>query len=149
VSAIGVVLGSTASRFLVITAVVASVLCTILELYVNWSPALQVDQPGVVVLGQRYSVAPCLFLLTAVAAGLDSSPSGFLSTLVRFAIPAVITVSIGAQLLQGAWQLQGPTWREGVAAAARQCADGRSMGMIQHNPPGWFFGLACTTLVPK
>jgi hypothetical protein len=40
----------------------------------------------------------------------------------------------------------GPSWRQAVSDAAHQCTDGRPTALIQHDPPGWFFGLACTHL---
>lgn len=62
------------------------------------------------------------------------------------AVPAVIGTSIAIQLVLGSGQLTGPSWRQAVNTAAHQCGDGRPAALIQHNPPGWFFGLACTTL---
>lgn len=144
---VAIVRGSSAGRFLAVAGLVACVSLTAIELIVNWSPALEVDQPGVVALGQRYSIAPCLFLLTSVSAGLDAlAGRGYLRTAVRLAVPAVIGASIAGQLLLGAGQLTGPSWRQAVSDAAHQCADGRPTALIQHNPPGWFFGLACTHL---
>lgn len=146
---VAIVRGTPAGRFLGVAGLVASASLTAIELVVNWSPALGVDQPGVVALGQRYSIAPCLFLLTAVSAGLDALPDrGYLQATVRLAVPAVVGAAIAGQLLLGSGQLLGPSWRQAVSDAAHQCADGRSMAMIQHNPPGWFFGLVCTRLVP-
>jgi hypothetical protein len=149
-TAVAIVRGTPAGRFLGVAGLVAAASLTAIELVVNWSPALGVDQPGVVVLGQRYSIAPCLFLLTAVAAGLDALPDrGYLPATVRLAVPAVVGAAIAGQLLLGSGQLLGPSWRRSVSDAAHQCVDGRSMAMIQHNPPGWFFGLVCTRLVPE
>ncbi|HEX4723592.1 MAG TPA: hypothetical protein VH333_13815 [Pseudonocardiaceae bacterium] len=148
---IAVARGRPVGRFLGLAGLVAAASLTAVELIVNWSPVLEVDEPGVVVAGQRYSIAPCLFLLTAVAAGLDALPDrGYPQAAVRLAVPAVIGVAIAWQLQLGSGQLTGPSWRTAVSDATRQCADGRPTATIVHNPPGWFFGLACTTLLtPK
>ena len=145
---VAIVRGRPVGRFVGIAGLVACGSLTAIELIVNWSPALEVDQPGVVVLGQRYSIAPCLFLLTAMAAGLDALPDrGYLQAAVRLTVPAVIGAAIVGQLLLGSGQLTGPSWRQAVNDATRQCADGRPAVSIRHNPPGWFFGLACARLV--
>lgn len=151
VAVVGVVRGRAAGRFVVIAAVLVSALSILVELYVNWWPGLQIDQPGVVLINERYSTAPCLFLLTAVAVGLDVWPwrgHGF-AMVARLAIPVVIVASIGVQLVLGRWLVAGPNWRDAVAAAARQCAGGGTVGIVHISPPGWYFGMPCTRLVTQ
>lgn len=145
---VAIVRGRPPGRFVSIAGLVVCGSLTAIELIVNWTPLLEVDQPGVVAAGERYSIAPCLFLLTAMAAGIDALPDrGYLQTAVRLAVPAVIGAAIVNQLLLGSGQLLGPSWRQAVDDATHQCADGRPAVLIQHDPPGWFFGLACTRLV--
>jgi hypothetical protein len=147
VAATGILRGGVARRFVVIAALLASASSILAELYVNWWPGLRVDRPGVVMVSERYSTAPCLFLLTAVVVGLDAWPwRGRLGSVGRFAIPVVMAASVCGQLVIGNWQLRGPNWHDSLAVAARQCADGRPVGIVQLDPPGWHFGLPCAVL---
>ncbi len=61
--------GVAASRLVVIAALGAAALALFVQLYVNWSPGLRVVR-----VSERYSTAPCLFLLAALAVGLDAWP---------------------------------------------------------------------------
>ncbi|KAA2266449.1 hypothetical protein F0L68_01485 [Solihabitans fulvus] len=144
--------GPRSAAVLAAAGLLLSALLIAADLVVNWQPGLHVDAPLVVANAQRYSVAPCLFLLTAVAAGLDRLPAprtrrrAVLGA--RFALLAVLTAAVIAQL-PGSWgRLDGPTWDDSVTAAVSDCAQGGDSTRLHHQPVGWFFDLPCAA-VPR
>jgi hypothetical protein len=141
-----------AHRFLALLGAGYGGLVIVIVLVTNWSTALQVQQPMVVMAAQRYSVAPCLFLLTAVAAGLDTLPGRRWERAVvlagRWVAAAVVLVSVGLHVAAGGGRLDGTPWGVSVDAARRDCADGKPEARIDHEPAGWFFLVPCARL-PK
>ncbi|HEU5107525.1 MAG TPA: hypothetical protein VFT95_03020, partial [Micromonosporaceae bacterium] len=71
--AAAVLAGDRPHRFLALVAAGYSALIMVLVMVVNWTPELQ-ERPAIVLFSQRYSVAPALFLCSAIAAGLDRLP---------------------------------------------------------------------------
>jgi hypothetical protein len=148
----GLLGGARPHRFLILLAAGYSGLILVLNLVVNWTPALQVQHPLVVQISQRYSVAPDLFLCTAIAAGLDLLPTRrwarntVLAT--RVAVAAVLFVSFAAHLRLGP-RLDGLPWNTSVANARQQCATGAPDAMLVHEPAGWFFIVPCQLVDAK
>lgn len=144
IALVPIVIGFRQRTLLVITGVGYSVLIILIVLVSNWSGALQVQQPAVVLAGQRYSVLPCLFLFTAIVAGLD------VENRLRRVTTAVIALAIAGSVLlhvrAAAVPLRGIPWDDSVVRAKAQCAAGGQVGRIEHEPDKWFFELPCTHL---
>jgi hypothetical protein len=142
--ALAVVRGDGAHRFLAWIGAGYAGLIIVIVLVANWSVALQVQQPGVVLAAQRYSVAPCLFLLTAVAAGLDPAHRHRAMVVAsRVVVGVVLLVSIGLHMWTGAGRLTGVPWTTSVTEARQRCADGAPDATLVHEPAGWFFVVPC------
>ncbi|MEU7480743.1 hypothetical protein AB0A63_32545 [Lentzea sp. NPDC042327] len=142
--------GDRAGRALAAVATCCSVLLIGLSLVLNWSAALQVQQPGVVLAGQRYSVAPVLFLFTAVAVGLDAAPPAAWQ---RFAVRAgqwvlgiLLVSSVIGHLQEPGTVLRGVPWDASVEQGRAQCAANAPEARLEHEPAGWFFVLPCDRL---
>jgi hypothetical protein len=142
--------GDRAGRTLAVAATGYSVLVIVLCLVLNWSVALQVQQPGVVIAGQRYSITPALFLLTAVAVGLDARPS---ATWQRLAVRAgqwvlgiLLVSSIIGYLQVPTTILRGVPWDASVEQGRTQCASGAAEARLVHEPANWFFVMPCDQL---
>ncbi|XVV05144.1 hypothetical protein ACQPW3_07020 [Actinosynnema sp. CA-248983] len=134
------------ARFLAVLGVGYSVAIIVVSLIANWTVALQVQQPGVVMASQRYSVLPCLLLFTAVAVGLDATPTRGRRLVItsRTVIALTLLISTVQHVRDRAGVLTGVTWSDSVAAARAQCAAGtRPVGRFVHEPSGWFFELPC------
>ena len=99
---------------------------------------------------QRYSVAPGLFLLTAIAAGLDLIPqirwqrTLILST--RTIVAAALLASIALHLRVSGGKLDGTPWQTTITNARQTCAAGNPEASLTHQPTGWFFVLPCPQL---
>ncbi len=142
--------GGLAGRALAAAATGYSVLVIVLCLVLNWSALLQVQQPGVVIAGQRYSVAPVLFLFTAMAVGLDATPP---ATWQRLAVRAgqwvlgiLVVASIVGYFQEPATVLRGVPWDASVEQGRAQCASGAPEAHLVHEPAGWFFVVPCDQL---
>jgi hypothetical protein len=135
--------GSTPLRVLVIAALGYSVLYIFVDLKQNWHTGLRVGAPGVVLDGQRYSVASSLLLLTVVVIGLDQLPRAVWRRLGAVAVAAVLLTGLVRQLPATAYQLTGTPWDQTVDAAKRECAQGASAVTLQQEPAGWSFKLPC------
>ncbi|MFD1147430.1 hypothetical protein [Saccharothrix hoggarensis] len=140
-----------AGRFLVVLGAVSCVLVIAVSLIANWSAALQVQKPGVVMAAQRYSIAPALFLFTAMAAGVDSGLRGRFAGVTAWAgrvlVGVAVLVGVVLHFTGSAGVLDGRPWDVGVAGAEAQCAAGdRPAGRIVHEPEGWYFDLPCEYL---
>jgi hypothetical protein len=103
-----------------------------------------------VLVGQRYSIAPCLFLLTAVVVGLDAVPARTWERLVlgasTAAIGIAVVVSVVAHLRDPAPVLRGVPWDESVDRARAACAAGAQETRLVHEPKDWFFVLPCRSV---
>jgi hypothetical protein len=141
--------GGPPRRALVVVAIGYSVLFISLALMQNWQPALYMTRTGIVD-AQRYSVAPCLFLLTAVAVSLDRVPPARWARLgvvaARVAVAAVLLTGIVRQLPMSAGRLGGVPWDQTASTADRDCAQGNPAATIRQEPAGWDFQLPCDTL---
>jgi hypothetical protein len=139
-----------AGRFLLVLGVAYSVFVIAVTLTANWSAVLQVQQPDVVMAGQRYSIAPCLFLFTAIAVGLDRGPSGRWGRpavwAARSLIGVVVVLGIVLHVRADGGVLGGRQWDDSVAQARAECATGLPVGRVVHEPEGWFFVLPCEYL---
>lgn len=134
------------ARFLTLLSIGCGIGIITLSLVANWTVALQVQQPGVVMTSQRYSVLPCLLLFTAVAVGLDATPTRGRRLVIttRTVIACTLLVSIVQHVRDQTGVLTGVTWTDSVTAARAQCSTGTSpVGRFVHEPPGWFFELPC------
>ncbi|WP_436492921.1 hypothetical protein [Actinokineospora sp. HUAS TT18] len=133
-------------RFLTITAATYAAVIIGVVLVANWTVGLQIQQPDIVMAAQRYSVAPGLFLLTAVAAGLDRLPEPRWARATvqaaRVVIPTVLLAGVGLHLWTGE-RLDGIPWTDAVARARASCGE---VARIDHEPDGWFFDLPCARL---
>ncbi len=142
--------GSQAGRLLVLLGVGYSALVIVVSLTANWSAVLQVQHPEVVMAGQRYSIAPCLFLFAAIAVGLDTVPARRWERLAvvagRSVIALVVVASVLLHLRTAAVVLTGVPWDDSVARARAQCAGGSPAGRLDHEPTNWFFELPCRHL---
>jgi hypothetical protein len=145
--ALAVVRGDGTRRFLAWLGAGYGGLIIVIVLVANWSVALQVQQPGVVLAAQRYSVAPCLFLLTAVAAGLDLAHRHRATVVTsRVIVGVVLSVSIGLHMWTGAGRLNGVPWGTSVTEARQQCTNGEPEARLVHEPAGWFFVVPCDVI---
>lgn len=142
--------GDRAGRLVVVLGVGFSALVIAVTLTANWVHLLQVQQPGVVAIGQRYSIAPCLFLFTAVAVGLDVAPRPRWGRpavwVARAVIAAVVLFGVVQHVRVGGGVLDGLPWGESVARAWAQCAAGGPVGRFEHEPVNWFFEVPCSYL---
>jgi hypothetical protein len=111
---------------------------------------LQVQTPDVVMAGQRYSIAPCLFLFTAIFVGLDATPRKTWERAVvggsRYLIGIAVVVSVFAHLREPDTVLKGVPWDESVARARAQCAAGATDARLEHEPKDWFFMAPCRSV---
>lgn len=139
--------GCRAGRLLVLLGVLYSALVIAVSLTLNWSIALQVQHPAVVLAGQRYSIAPCLFLYAAIAVGLDAVPTQRWERLTVLVSRSVIAVAVVASVLvhlrASSPVLTGVSWGESLARGRAQCAAGSSEARLEHQPEKWFFVLPC------
>ncbi|MEV8443795.1 hypothetical protein AB0425_41025 [Actinosynnema sp. NPDC051121] len=142
--------GGRTGRAAVLLGVACSTAVIVVSLTANWAVILQVQHPEVVMAGQRYSVAPCLFLLAAIAAGLDAVPARRWQRVARVAAASVIALvlvaSVGLHLREPRAVLTGVTWGESVALARARCAGGARVARLEHQPATWFFDLPCRHL---
>jgi hypothetical protein len=142
--------GDRPGRTLAVVAGAYSVLVIVATLTMNWTQTLQVQQPGVVLVGQRYSIAPCLFLFTAVMVGLDAVPARTWERLVvrasAAAIGIAVVVSVVAHLRDPTPVLRGVPWDESVDRARATCAAGAQETRLVHEPKDWFFVLPCRSV---
>ena len=136
-------------RLLAFVALGYSVGYIALSLTQNWRIGLAVFYPGVVMDAQRYSVAPSLFLLTAVAVGLDLVPRARWARVgmvaARVAVAAVLITGVVRQLPISTGTLTGIHWDQAVADARRDCASapGKATARIVHEPAGWYITMPC------
>ncbi|HUQ57319.1 hypothetical protein [Lentzea sp.] len=148
--AAGLRFGNRAGRTLVLTTAVLSVVVILACLLLNWSGVLQAQQPGVVMAGQRYSIAPCLFLFTAMFAGLDQTPAPTWARAVvggsRYLVMFFVVVSIFWYLQETSPVLKGVPWDESVAKARAGCAAGAPEARLEHEPADWSFSVPCGDL---
>jgi hypothetical protein len=146
----GLRFGDRARRTLVLVAALYSVIVIVACLVLNWAAILQVQQPEVVMAGQRYSIAPCLFLFTAIFAGLDATPQPAWGRAVvgasRYLIGMLVVISIFWHLQESDTVLKGVPWDESVAKARAQCTAGASEATLEHEPKDWFFVLPCRSV---
>ncbi len=148
--ALGLWWGNRAGRTLALVAAGYSVLVIVLCLTLNWSAILQVQQPGVVTAGQRYSIAPCLFLFTAMAVGLDATPAQTWQRLLVKACQWVIGIALVAGII-GYFRvpstiLRGVPWDESVEQGRAQCVAGAAEARFVHEPKDWFFVVPCDSV---
>ncbi|MFE9750377.1 hypothetical protein ACFYOT_36190 [Saccharothrix saharensis] len=142
--------GDRAGRLVASLGAAFSAIVIVVSLSANWAAVLQVQQPDVVMAGQRYSIAPCLFLFTAMAVGLAAVPARrwlFLAVVAaRSVIAFVVLVSVSQHLRDPEVVLTGVPWGDSVARARAQCAGGGPVGRLDHEPATWFFELPCRYL---
>ena len=142
--------GDRAGRLLVLLGVAYSVLVIVGVLTANWAAVLQVQHPDVVLAGQRYSIAPCLFLFAAIAVGLDAVPARWWQragvVAAQVVIVLVLVTSVSQHLRERKAVLTGIPWGDSVATARAQCAAGGPVGRLDHEPTAWFFDLPCRYL---
>jgi hypothetical protein len=146
VAAVAVRWGATAQRVLPLVALAYCVLFISLDLSENWTRVMYADRPGVVLDAQRYSVAPCLFLLTAVAVGLDRVPRPAWRRAGSVVVAAILLTGVVRQLPVASYRPTGPAWDQSVAAAKEQCAQGGSFATLPLEPSGWTVQLDCGRL---
>jgi hypothetical protein len=139
--------GNPSGRLLVVLGAGYSALAIVVCLTVNWIAVLQVQQPEVVMIGQRYSALPCLFLFTAIAVGLDAVPARRWERLAVVAGRSVIALAVVASIVLHLRALSpvltGIPWDESLAKARAQCAQGSQDARLEHEPTDWFFMLPC------
>ncbi|MFJ6671892.1 hypothetical protein ACIQMJ_12360 [Actinosynnema sp. NPDC091369] len=139
-----------AGRLVASLGVALSAIVIVVSLTANWAAVLQVQQPDVVLAGQRYSIAPCLFLFTAMAVGLAAVPAGQRRRLAvmaaRSVIAFVVLVSVSQHLREPEVVLTGVPWGDSVARARAQCGEGAPAGRLDHEPETWYFDLPCRYL---
>ncbi|MFS8102250.1 hypothetical protein LFM09_34510 [Lentzea alba] len=146
----GLRFGDRPRRALVLAATAYSVIVIVACLVLNWAAILQVQQPEVVMAGQRYSIAPCLFLFTAIFVGLDATPAKTWERAVvggsRYLIGFLVVVSVFWHLQEPGPVLKGVEWDESVAKARAQCATNVPEAQLVHEPKDWFFVLPCRSV---
>jgi hypothetical protein len=127
-----------------------SVIVIVACLVLNWAAILQVQAPKVVMAGQRYSIAPCLFLFTAIFVGLDATPARTWERVVvagsRYLIGLLVVVSVFAHMQAPKTVLTGIPWDESLARARAECAAGAPQARLEHEPEGWFFLVPCESV---
>jgi hypothetical protein len=148
--AAGLRFGDRAGRTLVLVTAAYSAIVIVACLVLNWSHVLQVQAPEVVMAGQRYSIAPCLFLFTAIFVGLDATPAKTWERAVvagsRYLIGIAVVVSIFAHLRVPRTVLTGIPWDESLARARAECAAGAQEARLEHEPKDWFFVVPCRSV---
>ena len=148
--AAGLWFGDRPRRTLALTAVAYSVIVIVACLVLNWTHVLQVQAPEVVMAAQRYSIAPCLFLFTAIFVGLDATPGVTWGRAVvggsRYLIGMIVVVSIFWYLQEKGPVLKGVPWDESVAKARAECSAGAAEARLEHEPKDWFFVVPCNSL---
>lgn len=148
--AAGLWFGDRAGRTLAVVAVAYSVIVIVACLVLNWTQALQVQAPEVVMAGQRYSIAPCLFLFTAIFVGLDATPSKTWERAVvggsRYLIGMAVVVSVFTHLQEPRAVLKGVPWDESLTRARAECASGAPEARLEHQPKDWFFVVPCRSV---
>jgi hypothetical protein len=146
----GLRFGNRAGRTLVLVAAAYSVIVIVACLVLNWTQILQVQAPEVVMAAQRYSIAPCLFLFTAIFVGLGATPSETWGRAVvggsRYLIGIIVVVSIFWYLQESRPVLKGVPWDESVAKARADCSAGAPEARLEHEPTDWFFVVPCDSL---
>jgi len=123
-----------------------AVLIIWLSLSQNWHWYADVLQPAVVLDGQRYSVVPCLLLLTVMAIGLDRIPKAGWQRAAMVAMAVVLLAGIVRQVPISTGRLTGPGWQQSVVTARQACARGDAEGVLQlapTSPQNWTFKLPC------
>lgn len=142
--------GTLAVRLVVLASLGLGAVVITASLTTNWINVLAVSWPGVVLVSQRYSVIPCLFMFSAVALGLDLVPRRPWGRTVRRGWQVVIALVLVAGVVQhtrtGAGVLTGVTWEQAIADARAQCAAGQPSGRLVHEPPGWAAEVPCDYL---
>lgn len=154
VAGYGLRYGTWALRFLGIASLCLAAAFIGVQLYMNWSDLLRIDQPYTVILGQRYSAAPSLFLFTAVLVGLARAPRPQLRhvlTVVRIGVAAIVLCGIIYQWSStlGLVRLEGPTWQQNLEVAEQECATGKTEVLIDTIPSPWQLDLPCEYLTPQ
>ncbi len=148
--AAGLRFGDRAGRMLVLVSAAYSVIVIVACLVLNWTHVLQVQAPDVVMAAQRYSIAPCLFLFTAIFVGLDATPSKTWERAVvggsRYLVGIAVVVSVFAHLQNPKTVLKGTPWDESLARARAECATGVPQVELEQEPKGWFFVVPCHSL---
>ncbi|MGW6930481.1 hypothetical protein ACWGE0_10485 [Lentzea sp. NPDC054927] len=146
----GLWFGDRAARTLAVVAVAYSVIVIVACLVLNWTHVLQVQAPEVVMAAQRYSIAPCLFLFTAIFVGLDATPSVTWGRAVvggsRYLIGIIVIVSFFWYLQEKGPVLKGVPWDESVAKARAECSAGAPEARLEHEPKDWFFVVPCSAV---
>ncbi|MET8464023.1 hypothetical protein [Micromonospora zamorensis] len=150
----GLLYGSWARRFLGSASLLLAAASIGAQLYMNWEDLLRIDQPNTVISVQRYSVAPCLFLFTAVLVGLARAPRSqvrHVLTAVRIAVAAIILFGISYQWQStiGTVRLDGPTWQQNLGVAEQECATGKAEILVGISPSSWVVPLTCEYLTQK
>ncbi|MET9227264.1 hypothetical protein [Lentzea sp. NPDC003310] len=148
--ALGLWFGDRAGRTLALVAVGYSVVVIVACLVLNWSQALQVQAPDVVMAAQRYSIAPCLFLFTAIFVGFDVTPPRLWQRLTvggsRYVVGFLVLTSVIAHLRAPETVLRGIPWDESLARARAECAAGAPEARLEHEPQDWFFIVPCASV---
>ncbi|MDX8052675.1 hypothetical protein SK571_25095 [Lentzea sp. BCCO 10_0798] len=148
--AAGLWFGNRAARALALAAGACSVIVIVACLVLNWTQVLQVQAPEAVMASQRYSIAPCLFLFTAIFVGLDATPGKTWQRLVvggsRYLIGILVVVSIITQFREPKTVLSGIPWDESLARARAECAAGATEARLEHEPRDWFFVVPCESV---
>ncbi|WP_191305323.1 hypothetical protein [Lentzea cavernae] len=134
-------------RTLALVAGAYGVVLIVACLVLNWAQVLQVQAPGVVMAAQRYSIAPCLFLFTAIFVGLDAAPRSTGERVVRagsrYLIGILVVVSVFAHFREPGAVLTGVPWDESLANARAECATTHEFARLEHEPQDWFFLVPC------
>jgi hypothetical protein len=121
-----------------------------LSLSSNWHWDADLSQPSVVLDGQRYSVTPCLLVLTVIAVGLDCVPAVIWRRVATAIVGVVLVVGAVRQLPGSTGTLTGITWQQSVITARHTCALGWPAATLQLSPslPGnnWTVELPCRVL---
>jgi hypothetical protein len=142
--------GNRAGRTLAVVAGAYSVIVIVVCLVPNWTQIMQVQDPEVVMIGQRYSIAPCLFLFTAVIVGLDAMPARTWERVVvgasAWAIAVAVVTSVFAHVRDPAAVLRGVPWGDSVDRARAACAAGAQEAQLMHEPKDWFSVLPCRSV---
>ncbi|MGI5502605.1 hypothetical protein [Lentzea sp. CA-135723] len=142
--------GDRAGRTLALVAGAYSFVLIAVCLVLNWSQVLQVQALDVVLAGQRYSIASCLFLFTAIFVGLDATPARTWERAVvagsRYLIGFLVVVSVFTHLRMPQTVLTGIEWDDSLARARAGCAAGAAEARLEHEPQGWFFIVPCASI---
>ncbi|WP_439663591.1 hypothetical protein ACSHWB_20410 [Lentzea sp. HUAS TT2] len=146
----GLRFGDRAARTLLLVAGAYSVIVIVACLVLNWTQVLQVQAEDAVMNAQRYSIAPCLFLFTAIFVGLDATPPKTWERLVvggsRWLIGFLVVVSIIGHFQEPKPVLKGVPWDESLARARAECTAGTREARLEHEPEDWFFIVPCESV---